>query len=118
MRSSLGAIVVLGGILAGSGCALIDGWSGVSEARRIQAIGIPGEARILEIWDTGMTLNDDPVVGLRVIVDPEAGEPYEGVIAKSVVSRVHLPRFQPGRIVPVMIDPAAPDRIALDVYEY
>lgn len=118
MRSNLVALAVVGTILAGSGCALIDRWSGITETRRIQAIGIPASGEILEIWDTGMTLNDNPVIGLRVIVSPQDGDPYEAIIAKSVVSRVHLPQFQPGSIVPLMCDPAAPQRVALDMYEY
>jgi hypothetical protein len=118
MRTVYSLAVVTGLVLSLGGCALINRWSGVSEARRIQEIGVPGEARILAIWDTGMTLNDDPVVGLRVLVDRFDGQPYEVEIAKSVVSRVHLPQFQPGSVVPVKIDPAAPDKVALDVYSF
>lgn len=118
MRSVYSRAVAVGLVLALAGCALIDRWSGVSEARRIQEVGVPGEARILEIWDTGMTLNNDPIIGLRVMVDRFDGHPYEVEIPKSVVSRVHLAQFQPGSVVPVRIDPQAPEKVALDVYEF
>ncbi len=115
MRTILSAVIVILIAASVSSCALIDRWSGVSETRRIQDIGVSGEARILQIWDTGMTLNDNPVVGLRVRVDPRDGQPYEVEIPKSV-SRVHLAQFQPGQLVPVKIDPQAPGKVALNVY--
>jgi hypothetical protein len=51
-------------------------------------------------------------------VAPSADSPYEAVIPKSRISRVHVPQFQPGWQVPVRIDPRDPSRVALDVYKY
>jgi len=114
---SLSAAALAASILP-SGCALIDRMSGMSEARDIRKIGLPAQAIILEVWDTGITVSDDPVIGLRLSVRLEGREPYEAVVWKSLVSRVHLPQFQPGRRVPVKVDPADSSRVALDVYEY
>ncbi|HEX6900546.1 MAG TPA: hypothetical protein VF789_12555 [Thermoanaerobaculia bacterium] len=96
----------------------IDQMTGVSEARRLQETGEPATARILEIWDTGMTVNDDPVIGLRVEVSRADGSVYTTTIAKSLVSRVHIPQFQPGETVAVRIDPQNSANVALDVYQY
>jgi hypothetical protein len=104
-------------VLAG-GCALSDKLSGTSEARAIQKIGVPARATVLDVWDTGVTVNDDPVIGLKVRVEGEGQAPYEAVIEKSRVSRVHIPQFQPGSRVPVKVDPGNPARVALDVYKY
>lgn len=103
--------------LFAGGCALSDKLSGTSEARAIQQIGVPARATVLEVWDTGVTVNDDPVIGLKVRVEREGQAPYEAVIKKSRVSRVHVPQFQPGSRVPVKVDPASPARVALDVYK-
>ncbi len=101
-----------------AGCALVDRVSGVSEARRIQQSGVPASARIVEIWDTGMTVNDGPVIGMRVEISRPDGSVYSATIPKSLISRLDIPRFQPGATVPVRIDPQNPDRVALDAYSY
>jgi hypothetical protein len=100
-----------------TGCAIANRMSGVTETREIQRIGVPASAIVLEIADTGITYNDDPVVRLLVEVRREGEPPYEAVIPKSLVSRVHVPQFQPGMRVPVRIDPKDRMRIALDVYK-
>jgi hypothetical protein len=101
-----------------SGCALIYRMSGVSTARELQATGIAARAEILSIWETGIKVNDDPVIGLKVRVQPADGPAYEATIPKSLVQFVDLPQFQPGRVIPVRIDPKQPSRVAIDVYKY
>ena len=119
MRRTLFSLLSLAFLAVTSlGCAMIDQMSGVSEAKRLQETGESATARILEIWDTGMTVNDDPVIGLRVEVSRADGSVYTTTIAKSLVSRVHIPQFQPGSTVPVRIDPQDSANVALDVYRY
>jgi hypothetical protein len=101
-----------------NGCAIANKMSGVSEAREIQKVGEAARATVVQVWDTGITVNNDPVIGLRLTVQRPGQEPYEAVINKSRVSRVDIPRFQPGSQVPVRVDPQDPARIALDVYKY
>jgi hypothetical protein len=101
-----------------AGCAIADRMSGVSEAKQLQQSGLPASARILEIWDTGITVNDDPVIGMRVEIVRPDGTVYSARIAKSLISRLDIPRFQPGATVSVRIDPRNPDRVALDAYSY
>ena len=110
------AMAVLAALL--SNCALIDRLSGVSEARRLQESGQPGSAKILEIWDTGITVNNDPVIGMRVEIERPEGTSYRAIIPKSLISRLDIPRFQPGSVVAVRIDPQDPSRMALDMYQY
>jgi hypothetical protein len=101
-----------------TGCAVANRISGVSETRAIQAIGVPAQATVLQIWDTGITYNNDPVISLRLLVDRPGYATYDAVINKSLVSRVHVAQFQPGALVPVRVDPNNPARVALDVYRY
>ena len=44
-------------------------------------------------------------------------QPYQAR-TKIVISRVHIPQFQPGATVPVRIDPKDPTRVSLDIYEF
>jgi hypothetical protein len=110
------ALVFLAAVLAG--CAIADRMSGVSDAKRLQEAGTPATGRILRIWDTGITVNDDPVIGLEVEVARGDGSVYNATIPKSLVSRVDIPQFQPGQTVDVRIDPQDPALVALDVYRY
>jgi hypothetical protein len=111
----LSALTALVFLLAG--CAIANRMSGISEEKRLQEVGESARATIIAISDTGMTLNDDPVVRLRVTIHRAAGDDYEAEIPKSVISRVHIPQFQPGHVVPVRVDPVDRARVALDVYK-
>ena len=115
-RSRVPLILILAA--ATSSCAIANRMSGVSDARLLQRTGVAAQATVTEIWDTGITVNNDPVVRLRLLVQPPAGNEYQAEIPKSLVSRVHIPQFQPGARVSVRIDPNDPAHVALDVYKY
>jgi hypothetical protein len=104
-------------ILMLSGCAIADRMSGVSEARALQSTGERATATILQIWDTDITINNDPVVGFLLEVNLP-GRPAYQAKTKLLISRIDIPRVQPGAVVPVRIDPHNPNRVALDIYEY
>jgi hypothetical protein len=117
MNHRCAALVLIVAALGSNHCAIANKVSGVSEARAIKAIGEPALALVLQVWDTGITVGHDPVIGLRLTVDWPGHPPYEAVIKKSLVSRVHIPQFQPGSQVPVRVDPQDPARVALDMYK-
>jgi hypothetical protein len=106
---------VLGAVLT-MGCAIANQMSGMSLVDELRDRGVSAEARILEIWDTHMRVNDDPVVGFLLEVRPPDRAPYQAK-AKGLISIIFIPQFQPGAIVPVRFDPDDPSRVALDVYE-
>lgn len=97
-------------------CGTIDRVTGVRTACELRAHGAAARAEILAVWETGWSVNDEPVIGLRVRVEPSDRPPFEAVIAKALVDRVHVPQFQPGAIVPVVFDAADPAKVGLDVY--
>jgi hypothetical protein len=70
------------------------------------------QATILNMWDTGTTLNDNPQVGLLLEVHPIGGQPYQ-VQTKSLVSRLKIPMIQIGNVVPVKYDPRDPSKVVL-----
>jgi hypothetical protein len=113
---NLWVVLILAAALGG--CALADRMSGAAEAKRLQEAGVPASARVVKLWDTGITVNEDPVIGLEVEVARRDGSVYTATIPKSLISRLDIPQFQPGRTVSVRIDPQDPSLVALDVYQY
>lgn len=57
--------------------------------------GRRGEAEILELYETGMTVNQHPVVGFKLRVYPLSGAPFEA-LTKQVAPRLEVPQLQPG----------------------
>jgi hypothetical protein len=108
-------IVVL--VLCGAGVIVVGSillFVVVSRAARNPQIenGILGQATILRIWETGITVNDRPQVGFSLNVQHPDGSSYEAE-TKAVVSLINLPQVQPGATVAVKIDPNNRSRVAL-----
>lgn len=103
-RISLVAVGVFG---AGSTLLLVGApiVSGLAN-HAILSRGQPAEARILEIVDTGTTINQNPVVRFRLEVQPPGRPPFEAE-AERLISRLQIPLVQPGSIVHVKYDPAS-----------
>jgi hypothetical protein len=95
---ALGSVVFLAGMF--SGYFIVPG-----KYRRLKAHGVEAEATILAVSDTGVTLNKNPYVRLRLRVEP-MGMPVYETEAKAMVSRVMIPR--PGDGVRVKFDPNKP----------
>ena len=72
--------------------------------------GVTAPAKVLEVWDTGVSINDNPQVGLLLEVSPPNGTPFQ-VKAKSLVSRLNVALVQPGITAEVKYDPLNPKRI-------
>jgi hypothetical protein len=103
-------------LLCGCVMRLIDHMTGEDQANEIRKTGRPGTARVLRIWDTGMSLNENPIVGLRLEVHAEGIEPFEAE-TKALIGRLDIPRIQPGAELDVKYDPQDHTRVALDIYE-
>jgi hypothetical protein len=67
--------------------------------------GVTAQGTILRTWDTGTTINDNPVVGFALNVTPST-EPAFQVEMKQIVSRIQIGAFLPGAAVEVLYDPA------------
>jgi hypothetical protein len=76
----------------------------------VNKIGEPAEAVVLDISDTGITINDNPKVRLKLKVYPKDKEPFEATVSQ-VVSRVKIPRI--GDRVYVKFDPNNPTNVIL-----
>jgi hypothetical protein len=96
-----------------TGCAIRDRMTGETAAKHIRAIGKPAAATVVQIWDTGVTVNNDPVVGFLLDVKPEGQPPFQAK-TKALISRLAVPRIQPGAELRVMYDPNDRTQVALD----
>jgi prolyl oligopeptidase len=99
-----------GGCLSG----LVASLTGEDVSRDVLANGLPATGKVLEIWETGVRINDNPVVGFLLEVHADGMEPYQAEI-RALVSILWVPQIQPGAELPIMIDPAQPTRVALDL---
>ncbi len=90
----------------------IAGYQSIDE---LLATGEPGQVRVVSTFDLGgMTTPDgDPVVGLVLDVMPTGRAPYQ-VQCGHRVPTAHLAEIVPGSILPARIDPADPNRFAID----
>jgi len=95
---------------------LLTGCSGLYYSNPdLQTAGVSARAEILETWETGIKVNDEPVIGLKVRVQPAGGSPYEATIKRVLISQLEIPQFQPGAVIPVRVDPKDPSRVAIDL---
>src|SRR5258706_3283284 len=80
---------------------------------RLQKTGLPGKATILEVKDTGVTINNNPQVKLMLEVKNNYGHKYSAQ-CRLLVSRINPNMFMPGMEVPVLIDPKNEQNIVID----
>jgi hypothetical protein len=71
---------------------------------------VTAEAKVLEVWDTGTTVNDNPQIGMLLEVKPPVGPSFQAE-AKTLVSRLNAALVQPGITSQVIHDPEKPKRI-------
>lgn len=84
---------------------------GTISNRRILASGQSAEARILALSDTGTRINQNPVVNISLEVRPP-NHPAFVAETRQTVSIIHLPSFQPGKIVRVKFIPGT-EKVAI-----
>jgi hypothetical protein len=79
--------------------------------RRLQEAGVNAPAQILDVRDTGVTVNNNPRVKLTMSVTPSDGSAPFQVTMKHLVSRVAVPRA--GDAFMVRYDPEDHDNFAI-----
>ena len=80
---------------------------------RLMEIGVPARARIVTARYTGTIVNDIyKQYDFTLEVFPEEGEPYEAK-TRGLVPIEEASSFQPGAMIPVMVNPADPSQVAI-----
>jgi hypothetical protein len=69
---------------------------------RVETKRFPAQATIEKVWDTGVTLNHNPQVGLRLAVQPTDGPAYR-LETKVIISQATAVRLRSGTVIPVTI---------------
>lgn len=78
------------------------------EARSIRQSGVTAPAKILQLRDTGTTINKDPVVRILLEVQPENAPTFQAE-TEQLISRLQIPQIQPGAVLLVKYDPGDND---------
>ena len=73
--------------------------------------GVPAQAVVVGLRDTGMLVNHQPVVEVDTTVLPTGGPAYPATA--SVHGHAPLAMLQPGTVVQVRYDPADPTTVAI-----
>ena len=89
---------------------MVDGLAAKSQ---LAQTGIPANATVVNLQQTGRMINYQPEVAITLqVTHPQTGQQYQ-VQTSSVVQQIHMPRVQPGGQVPVRISPTNPNEVAL-----
>jgi hypothetical protein len=82
-------------------------------AARLRKTGLPGKARILQVSDTGVTVNNSPLVKLTLEIKNSFGQKYTAY-CRVLVPRLNPGAYAPGMELPVKIDPKNEQNVVPD----
>ena len=86
---------------------------GQQDRQRILMTGIPAQAQVMNLMQTGMLVNNNPQCQVVLGVHPQGGQPYQTTVTM-ILPMVAIPPVQPGAWVPVKIEPTNPMKVAID----
>lgn len=122
----VGAVVTTAGntgMYIGAGMLLVFGamfylfyrlfFKPIINTNRLQKTGIAARATIMEVNDTGVTVNNSPQVKLKLEVKNSFGQKYTTQI-RTLVSRLNPGAFRPGMEIAVKVDPKNEMNVAID----
>jgi hypothetical protein len=84
----------------------------ITASNTVLMTGVPAQARIVQLMDTGTSINDNPMARLVLEVQPNGGTTYQAMV-QMIVPRLKLAQVQPGMTVNVKIDPTNPANVAV-----
>ena len=100
---ALGIVLIIGSFLV----PLI---LGMRNRAHVDETGTPATARILGTADTGTRIGNNPLVRFDLQVTPMASPAFQAQVEQTV-SIIHLPLYQPGKIVNVKFIPATQNTV-------
>ena len=106
-------LVVLAGLA--SSCSTFQTVGSSEYTGELQKTGVPAQATVLSIFDTGESINGYNIVRLAVEVRPAEGQPYQATVGRLVISCLQAFQYQPGKIIAVRYDPRDKSRVAVDL---
>jgi hypothetical protein len=108
----VGSIVTAGFILV---FGLAFGLPYLRNRKRLSLLktGLRANGKIIEMWDTAVTINNQPQIGLKIEVTPQAGPPFVSEI-QMVISRLQTAYYQVGVTCIVKYDPNDKKTVAIE----
>ena len=89
-------------------------WAGgYKDAQRLRTSGVPGQATIQGMRQTGVYLNEQPQIELNLQVQTQMHGPYQ-VTVREYVPLMLLGTLGSGRPLPVKVDPADPQKLVIE----
>lgn len=89
-------------------------WAGgYKDAQRLRTSGVPGQATIQGMRQTGVYLNEQPQIELNLQVQTQMHGPYQ-VTVREYVPLMLLGTLGSGRPLPVKVDPADPRKLVIE----
>jgi hypothetical protein len=85
----------------------------VMRQARVLRTGEPASAIVLEVQDTNITINNNPMAKLKLEVQPKRGAKFTTEV-RVIVPRLNPGYYTPGMTVQVKIDPNDPTYVAID----
>ncbi len=89
-------------------------WQPRFNTKRLLKTGIPARAKILEVHDTNIAVNNNPQLKLMLELKNKEGQVY-ATSCKTIVSRKMPVYFQPGKEVKVKVDPRNEKNVVIDI---
>jgi hypothetical protein len=112
----LSLIIIVPVIITSLG-PMLSFFGGSPATRRILRQGRSADATIKAIGESSMggvtTVNDQPYLNLQLEVHDSYQAPYITSL-DTIIPRAVLPKFQPGTVLPIKIDPNDPMKVAID----
>lgn len=90
------------------------------ETQQLVAAGVPGQANIVQMGDTGVRINNQPrlslVLDVHPIAQPGMPPPFQPFRTnhEATIPMMAMARVSPGITVPVKCDPQNPSRLTID----
>jgi hypothetical protein len=117
LSSGIGGLTMTGAILGIVGIGLLVFGIGArkkaAEADRIDQTGLAGTAQITGMTQTGMYLNNNPQIGLNLIVTVPGRNPYP-IEVRQFVPLMLLGSLMVGGTLPVKVDQQDPSKVVID----
>ncbi|MEZ5344595.1 MAG: hypothetical protein R2681_03470 [Pyrinomonadaceae bacterium] len=99
------SIPVIGSLMM-TGAILIPLLFSMGSQRKILQSGLPADAKIIEVHPTNTMINNNPVVRFVLEVSTQSQAPFRAETSKTV-SMIHLPSYQPGKMLEVKYQPGS-----------
>jgi hypothetical protein len=118
MIIGIAASPIVGGIISLFVIIIFGSFFGTQyfrKRRRTQLLetGIQAKGKIIEMWDSAITINNQPQIGMKIEVYPLIGQPFTSEV-NLVISRLQTSYYQAGVSCVVRYDPNNTKTVAIE----